>query len=53
MISYCFLFLLSFTRIKSKSLSTNTKPAKCDHNELEQAILDEFDQLSISRMRKT
>ncbi|RTG81779.1 uncharacterized protein DC041_0012648 [Schistosoma bovis] len=37
----------------SKSLSTNTKPAKCDHNELEQAILDEFDQLSISRMRKT
>ncbi|CAH8481899.1 unnamed protein product [Schistosoma intercalatum] len=37
----------------SKSLSTNTKPAKCDHNELEQAILDEFDQLSKSRIRKT
>ncbi|CAH8490513.1 unnamed protein product [Schistosoma rodhaini] len=37
----------------SKSLSTITKPVECDHGDLEQSILDEFDQLSASRIRKT
>ncbi|TNN05209.1 DENN domain-containing protein, partial [Schistosoma japonicum] len=38
----------------SKSLSpTTTKPVECDRNQSEQAILNEFDQLYISRIKKT
>ncbi|CAH8476885.1 unnamed protein product [Heterobilharzia americana] len=34
------------------SLSTNTRPVNSDRSQLQQEILDEFDQLSVSRTRK-